>query len=351
MPPLPLVKYGAFAIHDTGAPTGKDTYQTLVMIHGFSWHSGIFSRLASYAEKHSARVVLVNRRDYPGSASYTEEECRLLKAGSSPTPDGAASVREYLKARGKDLHDFLQEFISKEKIPQAGGITLAGWSFGVPFITSLLAYGPSFSSQGGLNIAPYIHTVLNYDPPYHALGYPSLEGGYNPLVDPIIGPEEGAKRFPVWVSGYYGHGETVSTLELRDPLPEPKPTIITMSPEDVQSALYPIPGNPGNSDSSLLMSGIQHGSFKETREKAYILDASAPSAWDDIKLRHVWCDQSMWEAAYGKFCLEEDLKEAEKAGKNVRSYEVIRIKGGNHFIHWDKPEHTLLVLLGVATEV
>lgn len=42
MPELPVVSYGLFAIHDTGAPPGKVEYPTLVMLHGFTWHSGAF---------------------------------------------------------------------------------------------------------------------------------------------------------------------------------------------------------------------------------------------------------------------------------------------------------------------
>lgn len=30
---------GHFAIRDSGAPAGK-TYTTLVLLHGFAWHSG-----------------------------------------------------------------------------------------------------------------------------------------------------------------------------------------------------------------------------------------------------------------------------------------------------------------------
>ncbi|KAH8078735.1 hypothetical protein BXZ70DRAFT_961456 [Cristinia sonorae] len=346
MPDLNVVKYGLLAVHDTGTPNGGgEYYPTLIMLHGYAWHSGIFSRMIPFAAKHGVRLVLVNRRGYPHTSPFNEEEISLLNAGTLATAEGADSLRKYLVGRGKDLYDFIEEFIATEKISQKGGIILAAWSFGVVFTTSLLANAPSFP-QGDINVASYTRCVLNYDPPYHALGYPYLEGGYNPLVDQTITPEEGARRFPRWVSGYYRHGESPAELEPRTPLSEPQPTIETMALEDIQSALYPGPGNPGGSDATLMNAGIQHGLFKESRLKAYFPSETSPSAWDEVKLRHVWCDQTVWEAPYTKYCLEAEFEDAKKAGRKTRPLEITRMRQANHFIHWDQPERSLLVLLG-----
>ncbi|TCD60452.1 hypothetical protein EIP91_010046 [Steccherinum ochraceum] len=352
MPELPVKNYGKFAIHDTGAPAGKDDYITLVLVHGYAWHSGVFNRLVPFVPKYGLRLVLVNRRDYPSAAPYTEEELDLLKAGSAQTPEAAESVREYIKGRGKDLYEFLELFIAQENVPKksgdTGGIIVGGWSFGTIFITALLANGSSFA-QGKVDIPSYLRCILNYDPPYHVLGYPTLEGGYNPLVDDSVTREEGAKQFPRWVSGYYAHGDSPATLELRNPQPHPPSTIETMAPEDIHSALYPGPGNPGGSDALLMNIGIQHGAFADSRKKAYLLgpEGEDKSGWDDVKLRHVWCDQTVWEAPYAMYCLKDDAKAAQKDGKRFRSHEIVRMEKANHFIHWDEPERTLATLLGV----
>jgi len=103
---------------------------------------------------------------------------------------------------------------------------------------------------------------------------------YNPWSDPSLPPGEGARIFLVWVSGYYKHGESPSELEQRKALLDPHPTVTTMSPEEIASALYPTPVIPGASDDILLKSGIKNGLIAELREGA--LKANSSSAWDAI---------------------------------------------------------------------
>lgn len=117
--------------------------------------------MVPFAAKHGARLVLVNRRDYPGTTSYSEEELKLLNAGAASTFEAAEALRIYIKGRGNDLYDFLEEFIVKEKISQKGSIIVAAWSFGVVFTTALLAYASSFP-QREVDVASYIRCVLNY---------------------------------------------------------------------------------------------------------------------------------------------------------------------------------------------
>lgn len=209
--------------------------------------------------------------------------------------------------------------------------------------------------------------LFSSDPPYHALGYPNLDGlgGYNPLVDQSISPEEGVKRFPIWASGYYKHGETAAELEPRIFLAQPRPTIETMTLEDIQSAFYPGPGNPGGSDATLMTAGLAHGSLNESRLAAYFPPETSTSEWDNVKLKHIWCDQTVWETPWAKLCVEKEFEEANEAGKRIRPYEIVRMRQANHFVsatfvpelsnaesdyfaqsHWDQPERALLVLLG-----
>ena len=35
------IKLGLFAAYDSGVPNNKDDYFTLVILHGFAWHSGM----------------------------------------------------------------------------------------------------------------------------------------------------------------------------------------------------------------------------------------------------------------------------------------------------------------------
>lgn len=153
------------------------------------------------------------------------------------------------------------------------------------------------------------------DPPYHALGYPPPPDSYNPLIHPSLAPGEGVKLFPAWVSGYYLHGNSPSSLEHRVALQDPPPTILTMSLEEIQGALYDPPTIPGGSDA-----------------------------------------------------LQVEIEEAKNSGKPLRNISLMRLSRANHFVshsepycdsrthgpftqaHWDQPERALKALLSDAPE-
>jgi len=47
MSQLKMKRFGLLGVHDTGAPGENKDYLTLVIIHGFSWHSGVLALLFS----------------------------------------------------------------------------------------------------------------------------------------------------------------------------------------------------------------------------------------------------------------------------------------------------------------
>lgn len=51
-----LHKLGKLAYRDTGAVAGSRDYTTVVVVHGFGWSGGVFSRLAPHAAAHAARA-------------------------------------------------------------------------------------------------------------------------------------------------------------------------------------------------------------------------------------------------------------------------------------------------------
>lgn len=124
---------------------------------------GIFSRFFPLAGKHNTRIILVNRRDYPDSVPFTEEELgdiSPLKLEASG--EGASLIlQNYARERAKELYDFLEVVVVKEKIPKNKGLTIAGWSFGTVWITAFLAYASSFP-VGKVRLAPYIRRLVAY---------------------------------------------------------------------------------------------------------------------------------------------------------------------------------------------
>ncbi|KAL5522412.1 hypothetical protein ACEPAG_8428 [Sanghuangporus baumii] len=343
-------KHGHFAIRDSGVPNESHDYVTLVLLHGFAWHSGIFSRLLPLATKFNSRIILVNRRDYPGSDPLGEDEIRSISSIGDATPDANAVLNEYMKRRAKELYDFLKTLVQEENTSRTGGLVVAGWSFGAAWVTALLANAAEFSINDN-QLGAYIRRAVLYDPPYHALGYPPPAKFYNPLSEPSLAAGEGVKLFPSWVSGYYLHGNSSAELEHRNALPEPRPTIETMSKEDIEAALFPPPANPGGSDQILMDTGIRCGLYAALRKAALFPPASSlsnsklESYWASVTLRYVWCDRSVWEMSWGTWALQSELENAKNVGIYSRKIQFVKLDGANHFAHWDQPERALWAIL------
>ncbi|KAF9484545.1 alpha/beta-hydrolase [Pholiota conissans] len=344
-----MLSHGVFAIRDSGIPANTQDYTTLILIHGFAWHSGGFVRLLPIAAAANARVVLLNRRDYPGSARIPDKERRDLEAlPSMPAHAARETLRDHMRIRARELYDFLIDFVKKEPVTVKGGLVLAGWSYGCNFVTALLAESPNFpKTPDNARLVDRIKRTVIYDPPYHALGYKSPTNWYNPIFDSSIAPDERPKRFLTWVSGYYDHGETVFLLEQRTASADPRPTVLAMSPEDIEYGMDIRPTLPGGSDSIMLNEGIKHGLFATLREEAIYIGKYPRRGreWNDIGLKYLWCDHSIWEMPYGALTFQGEIDDAKKMGRAMREVSVVRLKGANHFYHWDQPERALRAII------
>ena len=124
--------------------------------------AGVFSRLLPLAEESAVRIVLVNRRDYPGSVPIGDDDRSLLVSANSSTHDVLDNLQLYMKARAQEFHDFLLSFAVKEHIGPSSMI-VAGWSFGATWILSLLAYAPSLPViHGSQPLYKFIKRVVAY---------------------------------------------------------------------------------------------------------------------------------------------------------------------------------------------
>lgn len=148
---------------------------------------------------------------------------------------------------------------------------------------------------------------------------------------------------------------------MRAHLASPAPTLSTLTADEVASALFPSPGDPGGSDSFLVAGGIRCGVFATLREAA--LAVPADEGWRAVEVRHLWCDRSVWEATWTAWNLRWRLAEARKKGEVLREITSVRLEGANHFVsavrsnaflrcltlgwqvHWDEPERALVALL------
>ncbi len=123
------------------------------------------------ASRHNARVVLVNRRDYPTSTPYTLEERAVLVNAAFEVEANPLAVRDklhvFMAERAREVYDLLVAFVAQHKIPPArpeenkGGIVIGGWSFGTGWMTSLLANVASFPVHE-VELSRYVRRVIFY---------------------------------------------------------------------------------------------------------------------------------------------------------------------------------------------
>ncbi|KAH9013654.1 alpha/beta-hydrolase [Lactarius pseudohatsudake] len=342
---------GVFAYKDTGVPTGTTSegrYSTLVMVHGLASPAGVFSRLAQKAGKLGARVVLINRRGYPFSKPFSDEERALLVSSADDTLGDQSKVDDFVKGLARELYDFLILLVSAGDIPPKS-ITLAGWSLGTLWMAAFLAHAPSFPATN-VALHQYFRRVITYDPMPQLLGYHPPER-YNLPSNPSVAPGEHGKVFLTSVSGYFAHGDTPETLT-HDALSEPGPSIENMSPEDLLQNLYEEAAKPDSLDFLLIYSGIKQGTFDRLHDAALFPSHATASdrEWGDIEFRVVWCDRTIGLIVWGAWAFEAEMAESAKEGKDsvkkrMRKCSIVRMHGANHFAHWDEPERTLMVLL------
>jgi hypothetical protein len=122
--------------------------------------TGVFSRLSQKAGKLGARVVLINRRGYPSSQPFSDEERNLLLSSSHDTVGGPLKVDNFVKGLARELYGFLLHLVSAGDIPLKS-ITLAGWSLGALWMPAFLAHAPSFPATE-VALHQYLRRVIVY---------------------------------------------------------------------------------------------------------------------------------------------------------------------------------------------
>lgn len=86
----------------------------------------MFKRVQNVALKRGVRFVALNRRGYPGTTPFSEEEVNVLVGGTKEQKDTLH------RNRGHELETFIHKLIDKENIPpisldrKTGGIVLLG---------------------------------------------------------------------------------------------------------------------------------------------------------------------------------------------------------------------------------
>ncbi|KAI4520758.1 alpha/beta-hydrolase [Schizophyllum commune Loenen D] len=200
MPTLAATESVSFFYTDSGAPS-LPAYSTIVIFHGYRWHSAVFDRLLPLAPSHNIRLICVNRRGYPGTTPFTpEEEAGLASSDPSQT----------LAAQGVVFARFIAKLPDALGLPLPsahgeGGIALAGWSLGTLFVRLVLSALDEVDEPTRNVLRTYVQKLILWDVPSPFIGVVPPTEAYFPLADERLSPAKRMDIFIPWVSAYYTH--------------------------------------------------------------------------------------------------------------------------------------------------
>ncbi|CCM06260.1 uncharacterized protein FIBRA_08510 [Fibroporia radiculosa] len=337
---------------DSGAPIGSAPYVTLVLVHGAIFHGAIFRAMLVKASVYNLRIVTVNLRNYPGSTPYSDNELNALGEG----PRGQKSI---FRSQGLELASFIESFIRAENIPPvvfsgegksvSGGLAMLGWSMGNIPTLSTLAHADELSAETQAVFNQYLRTLILFDPPDFVLGAPDSYT-FSPAFLAQEPTDEVAAEFMLWVSSYYSHSPSLlsslaeadtaqlvagtATESIKDPPPHHAPSLTRMSTLEVtecadRKVFAPLVMPLGASDREVYDENIRRALFDKT-------------ICPHLNVEFIWCDMSPEMFTHSMWYMYK--LQAEARLMNGRTINLRRLKGANHFAHWDQPEATLRFL-------
>lgn len=292
------------------------------------------------APKYGIRVITMNCRDYRGSTPYTPEEL-----GHMTDPDlavQASAVRRW----GREIGQFLEYVCKTLHIPagttgQAGGVVLAAWSMSGIASLSILGDPETLGTDLAQSLAPYVRKVILYDSPAISYGASPEIGIPWPFSDPTLSPEDIPYAFTAWASSYCaplpdGVPITPETLRAHHEVLPRMPTLRTLPPAEFARMT-----DLGASTRSLLIMNTDP-SIRQAHARRAFCDADAVLPHVDVLA--LWCDHTVWQTALGAKAFLELASGPADPGKRKRRTAFIRLRGANHFLHWDDPERMVRLL-------
>ncbi|KAJ7595631.1 hypothetical protein C8J56DRAFT_1042716 [Mycena floridula] len=308
---------------DSGTPPGNVAYNTIILLHGHTFHGATFKRLVEPARAHNIRLILPNRRSYPGTTPYTLEELESLESGKTDRSEVILNLGIYLAL-------LVDGLILKHQL-HPGKVTVGGWSSGVIFQCALIRAIRHVDEDCKKRLKEYVRCVVFWDPPSNVLGFPSPSGAWSSVRD-------------LGVSMYWAH----PNISSRDPKDftyqqpaksDPEPTIKHVTPDILDRTA----GAKGETVFQNL--GFQSVLMDNTR--GALLDPEVHEAWGYPSFWTLSGTASPWTLILGAWCFEDLSRSVEDPRFHIRS---AVLEGENHFVMWDAPEKTMLALIGCLQE-
>ncbi|KAJ3737782.1 hypothetical protein DFJ43DRAFT_1148945 [Lentinula guzmanii] len=330
MPIFTLPNHVRFFYEDSGVPA-KEDYTTFFIIHGHTYHSGLFKLLLPVGLERNHRILLVNRRDYPQSSPYSAGELKVFAEG----PDEARYAQ--LLNDGSDLALLLDRLIQSLSLPQSG-VAIVSWSlgnvFGLPLLASITMLPVDTQARLGL----FVKRTILWDAPCEPMGIPFPPGTYHPFLDDSTPVEDRGVVFAQWLTSYFPHGDLskhdFSSLNQQDHDKTKKHSFEDLSREELFKIIDLAPGSRCDTH---LCSPPYLGIEKKIMNKA-LYDPSVRAAWKNMKVWEMVGDQNPWNVIYCWWTWQEEVKAANTQDPAI-NFTVN--PGANHFFMWDDPEGSM----------
>lgn len=318
---------------DSGAIENVE-YTTFVIIHGHTFHTGVFKKLIPFASSKSLRVICVSRREYEGSTPYSANELKAVHQGSESSDVERA---KFLQQEGVLLALFVDRLIQTLALPKKGGVVVCGWSLGNLFSIAMRASIDNLPDDTKQRLKAYSRGFVVFDPPCQALGIPLPASGYIPLWDYSIPEEERGLAFTKWVSSYYIHGDLssrdFSQLNQREADPSKKASTDTIPLDEFLAMIDPAPGVKW--ETSFVESDHFASMFRKQTTKA-LFDPHIREDWNHTPIWYLYGEASPWNVLWGAWDVEEKDKKSEISFKSIPT--------ANHLSPWDEPERFLSII-------
>jgi len=111
------------------------------------------------------RLVCLNRRDFPGSTRYSDDELAIIRDSNDPEV-----LKQFRAARGHEIGRFICSIVEKEQLPTVnhkptgieGGVALVGWSLGNSFGFAMLAHMRTLYPKMVAVLQEFVHTYVAF---------------------------------------------------------------------------------------------------------------------------------------------------------------------------------------------
>ncbi|KAJ7174381.1 Alpha/Beta hydrolase protein [Mycena filopes] len=326
-----------FFFTDSGPPEPED-YTTYIIVHGHTYHGGVFQRLHPLAADRSVRIICLNRREYPGSTPHTAEELKVYASGSEE------ERTTLLRAEGVNLALCVDEIIQQFKL---SSVVLVAWSLGNTFVVAVMASIKSLPAQSQVRLRTSVKTIILWDPPAEALGIPKPPSSYVPLYDLDLAPEARGPAFGIWVQSYFTHPD----LPSRDPnllhqrihdspslsTKTRRMTFADLSPAELREITDFTVGD--KCDTVLTRAEFRPIVAALVREAMF--DPAVRAAWGDVGVAYIVGEANPWNVHFAAWNMEERVD----AGGGKTPINFCFVEGANHFGMWDDPSKALDALI------